>query len=83
MVLFFAVYIWRDMPKWMAVCGFVFGLLLCVAAMGCLFIRGPEVPEVTAKFVHPQSPMLILENISGAIARDLQKRQSRSGMQTI
>jgi hypothetical protein len=33
--------------------------------------RGVEQPEVTLRFVHPESPMLALDNKSGAIARDI------------
>jgi hypothetical protein len=33
--------------------------------------RGAEQPEVTLRFVHPASPMLALDNKSGAIARDV------------
>lgn len=72
--VYFATYLWRDMPSWAAICGFVLGVLLCIAAIGCfVFIPAPEVPEVTAKFVHPQSPMLVLDNTSGAIARNIER----------
>jgi hypothetical protein len=56
-------------------------LFCCLAAIGLLAaaawrpiaedFRGVELPEVTLRFVHPISPMLALDNNSGAIARDI------------
>ncbi|MGA2314290.1 MAG: hypothetical protein ABSF87_18340 [Xanthobacteraceae bacterium] len=41
--LFFAIYIWREMPRWVARVGFVFGIFLCTGAIACfVFIPEPK-----------------------------------------
>jgi len=73
-VFYFATYIWREMPRWLAICGFSVGIFLCVSAMGCFaFISEPERPDVSLRLVHPAGPMLVLDNNSGVIARDTKK----------
>ena len=41
---YFATYIWREMPRWLAVGGFIAGLFLCASAMGvfCFHFRARE-----------------------------------------
>lgn len=70
--IFFATYLWRNMPKWAAIIGFGFGIFLCIGAIVCfVVIPSPAEPEVTARFAHPSSPMLVLDNEFAAIARDI------------
>jgi hypothetical protein len=70
--LFFAIYIWRDMPRWIAICGFGVGVALCISAFACfIFIPEPERPDVTLRLVYPKQPSLQLENISGVVARQI------------
>lgn len=71
---YFASYIWRDMPRWLGNMRVLVGLFLCGSAMGCfIFIAEPEKPDVSLRLVQPAGPMLVLDNNSGVIARDIKK----------
>jgi hypothetical protein len=68
----FAVYLWREMPRWLAFVGFGFGISMCVAALACLiFIPEIEQPEVTLDFVGEKEPGLQLHNISNVTATNI------------
>ena len=68
----FAVYIWREMPRWVAFVGFAIGMSLCLAALGCfVFIPEIEQPEVTLDFVGEKDPGLQLRNISNLTASNI------------
>ena len=72
--VYFATYLWRDMPKWTAISGFGFGILLCLGAILCfIVIPAPPEPEVTMRLVNLRSPSLVLDNHSDAIARDIKR----------
>ncbi|HEX4043987.1 MAG TPA: hypothetical protein VHY10_19985 [Xanthobacteraceae bacterium] len=72
LAVFFATYLWRDMPRWIAIAGFVSGLFLCVGAVACfIFIPSPEEPEVTLSFVSKPDPLIQLHNISRATASNI------------
>jgi hypothetical protein len=70
--VFFATYIWREMPRWLAMIGFASGVLLCIAALGCfIFIPNPEEPEVTLSFVNEKAPLIQLHNTSNVTASNI------------
>jgi hypothetical protein len=70
--VFFATYLWRDMPRWVALSGFGSGLFLCVAAIVCfIFIPSPEEPEVTLSLVNKTDPLIQLHNISKTTASNI------------
>ena len=33
--VYFATYLWRDIPRWLALSGFSIGLFLCIGAVAC------------------------------------------------
>ena len=69
MALGFAVYIWREMPRWLAFVGFGIGISLCLAGLAC-FILIPEIeqPEVTISLVEEKDPSLQVHNASNVAA---------------
>lgn len=56
-------------------CGTVTVCLLASASWRPILedFRGPELPEVKLRLVHPISPMIVLDNTSGVVARDIKK----------
>jgi hypothetical protein len=70
--VFFATYLWREMPRWLALLGFGSGLLLCVGAIVCfIVIPNPEEPEVTLSFAVEKDGDIQLHNVSGATANNI------------
>ena len=70
--VFFATYLWRDMPRWAAIAGFVIGILLCVGAISCIvFIPGEEQPDVQLSFINPPHPLISFANSSGVTAENI------------
>ena len=70
--VFFATYVWRDMKRWVAICGFCFGLILCLCAIGSLlFFPHQSRPEVSASFVDVAHPLLQFDNVSEASAQNI------------
>jgi hypothetical protein len=66
----FAVYIWREIPRWAAFIGFGMGISLCVAALVCfIFIPGIDPSDVALVFVQSDRPGLIILNHSTTSAR--------------
>jgi len=69
---FFATYIWREIPRWVASIGFSLGVLLCAGAAACfVLIPEPGRPEVTLRFVEGKAPDLQLTNISEVTATNI------------
>jgi hypothetical protein len=71
-VAWFSPYVWPKMPHWISQTGVGLGLVLILASFACLFVLPDEQkPEVTLKFVIPESPDLLLVNTSRAVATEI------------
>jgi hypothetical protein len=70
--VYFATYLWRDIPRWLALSGFSIGLFLCIGAVACfIFIPNPKEPEVTLSLVSKPDPLIQLHNVSGVTANNI------------